>query len=61
MRRAKGRQKPVAPRLWETPSVDVDLSLQFGCGVSRDGNFTLRSANVNFAIAHLKMNFTMRH
>jgi len=33
----KGRQKPVASRLWETPVVDVDLSFQFGCCVSRDG------------------------
>ena len=35
MRFAKGRQEPVASRLWET--LAVDLSLPFGCGVSRDG------------------------
>ena len=42
MRCVKGRQKPVASRLWETPVVDVDLSFQFGCGVSRDGLCVLK-------------------
>ena len=44
MRCAKGRQEPVASRLWETPA--VDLSLPFGCGVSRDGVIDLKTGKL---------------
>ena len=47
MRCAKGRQEPVASRLWETPA--VNLSLPFGCGVSCDGKIFRENRNMTQA------------
>ena len=47
MRRAEGREKPVASRLWKAPA--AYLSLAFGCGVSRD-----MSLRINGIVLHMR-------
>jgi hypothetical protein len=49
--------------LWETPVADVDLSLRFGCGVSRDGLCTLKRLfdNICFMVQLVDLQYIVEY